>query len=140
MWQKIFLLFVFFPVQFLCAKDNLLTDFPKGYTPEETGKRLAYRFVDGKHVLHGSNWISYLETFNWNGALKFAAITKDKKLLKLLQDRFEPLFSTEKKLLPVMNHVDLNMFGSLPLELSQITKDKRYKEMVMYLTMHSLQA
>jgi len=45
-----------------------------------------------------------------------------------LQARFEHLFTTEKALLPIKNHVDLNMFGSLPLELYWVTKDERYKE------------
>ena len=32
-----------------------------------------------------------------------------------------------------MNHVDLNMFGCLPLEFYQITKDKRYYDLgVLY--------
>lgn len=131
MRKRLFALLLLFPFHFLFAQNNSLTDFPKGFTPQEVGKRLAYRFLDGKHMLHAGKWISYPETFNWNGALKFAAITKDKKLIKLLQNRFEPLFSTEKALLPIMNHVDLNMFGSLPLELYQVTKEKRYLELGM---------
>lgn len=74
-------------------------------------------------------WIGYPETFYWNGSLKYAAAAKDKALIKLLQARFEHLFTTEKALLPIKNHVDLNMFGSLPLELYWVTKDERYKEL-----------
>ncbi|KAA8481849.1 rhamnogalacturonyl hydrolase YesR [Arcticibacter tournemirensis] len=129
MHKRLFVLLLLFPFQFLFAQNNSLTDFPKGFTPQEVGKRLAYRFLEGKHMLHAGKWISYPETFNWNGALKFGAITKDKKLITSLQDRFEPLFTTEKALLPIMNHVDLNMFGSLPLELYQVTKEKRYLEL-----------
>ncbi|HEX3007106.1 MAG TPA: glycoside hydrolase family 88 protein [Bacteroidales bacterium] len=129
MCKRVFILLFCFPFQLLFAQKDLLTDFPKGYTPKEVGKRLAYRFVDGKHMLHAGKWISYPETFNWRGALKFAAITRDKKLIKLLQSKFEPLFTTEKALLPIMNHVDLNMFGSLPLEFYQTLKDKRYFEL-----------
>ena len=124
--MKLLVLLCLFPFQFLFAQTDLLTNFPKGSTPEEVGKRLAYHFVDGKHMLHIGKWISYPETFTWNGSLKFAALTKDKKLVKLLQNKFEPLFTTEKALLPIMNHVDVNMFGSLPLELYRITKEKRY--------------
>src|SRR5262249_4548604 len=43
--------------------------------------------------------------------------------------KFQPLFTTESALLPIKNHVDLNMFGSLPLGLYQITKDKKYLEL-----------
>ncbi|MCI1647523.1 MAG: glycoside hydrolase family 88 protein [Bacteroides sp.] len=126
MYKKVFVLLFLFPFQLLFAQTNLLTDFPEGYTPREIGKRIAYRFISEKHALHAGKWISYPETFYWNGALEFAAITKDQKLVELLQKKFEPLFTTEKKLLPIMNHVDLNMFGSLPLELYQITKEERY--------------
>ena len=130
MYKRPFIFLLFFSFQsLLFAQKNVLSGFPKGYTPEEVGKRLAYRFVDGKHMLHAGKWISYPETFNWSGAFKFAAITKDQKLVKLLQNKFEPLFSTEKALLPIMNHVDLNMFGSLPIEIYQITGEKRYLEL-----------
>lgn len=126
--KKISFILFLFPFQLIFAQTTAF-EFPKGYTPEEVGKRLAYRFVDGKHMLHAGKWISYPETFNWNGALQFAAVTNDIKLLHLLQEKFEPLFTTENKLLPIMNHVDLNMFGSLPLNLYQITREKRYLEL-----------
>lgn len=108
---------------------SYFNDFPEGYKPEEIGKSIAYRFVDAKHALHAGKWISYPETFYWAGAFKFASLTNDKKLIALLQDRFEPLFSSEKELLPIKNHVDLNMFGSLPLLMYQITNEKRYLEL-----------
>ena len=79
--------------------------------------------------MHAGKWIGYPEPFYWNGSLKYAAAAKDKALIKLLQARFEHLFTTEKELLPIKNHVDLNMFGSLPLELYWVTKDERYKEL-----------
>ena len=128
MCKKSLLLLFLLPFQLVFAQTSLLTDFPEGYTPKEVGKRLAYHFVDGKHMLHIGKWISYPETFTWNGGLKFAALTNDQELVKLLQNRFELLFTTEKALLPIKNHVDLNMFGSLPLELYWVTKDERYKE------------
>jgi len=128
MFKKVFLLLLL-PFQFLHAQTNLLTDFPTGSTPQEVGKKIAYRFINAKHALHAGKWISYPETFYWNGALKFATLTHDRELLKQLQNKFEPLFTAEKALLPIKNHVDLNMFGSLPLELYQITKEKRYLEL-----------
>ena len=126
--KKIFtlLLLLSLSFQFLFAQKDLLTGFPKAYTPEEVGKLIAYRFVYSKHALHAGKWIGYPETFYWNGALNFARLTKDDMLIGFLQKRFEPLFSTEKELLPIQNHVDLNMFGSLPLTLWQLTKEQRY--------------
>ena len=93
MCKKLLLLLLLLPFQLLCAQTKLLTDFPEGYTPEEVGKRLAYRFIGEKHALHAGKWIGYPETFYWNGALKYAAVTKDKALIKLLQNKFEPLFT-----------------------------------------------
>ena len=101
MCKKSLLLLFLLPFQFVFAQTSLLTDFPEGYTPKEVGKRLAYHFVDGKHMLHIGKWISYPETFTWNGGLKFAALTNDQELVKLLQNRFELLFTTEKALLPI---------------------------------------
>ncbi|MDQ0638746.1 unsaturated rhamnogalacturonyl hydrolase [Pedobacter sp. W3I1] len=132
MCRKLIALFVLLiPFQFLFAQNNPLKDFPEGFGPKEVGKRLAYRFLDKKHMLHAGKWISYPETFNWTGALKYAKLTKDKALLSRLEERFEKLTAQEKQLLPIMNHVDLNMFGSLPLELYQITKDKKYFDLGM---------
>lgn len=129
MRKKVFLLLCLIPFQLMFAQTSMLKNFPKGSTPEEVGKRLAYRFVNEKHALHAGKWIGYPETFYWNGSLKYAAVTKDKELIKTLQNKFEPLFTTEKALLPIMNHVDLNMFGSLPLEFYKVTKEKRYLEL-----------
>lgn len=126
MFKYSFLLSLLFAFQVSSAQKSALKNFPQGYTPQEVGKKLAYRFVDGKHMLHGGKWISYPETFNWMGALKYAAITRDTQLVRLLQKRFEPLFTTESALLPPMNHVDLNMFGSLPLEFYRVTQEQRY--------------
>ena len=130
MYKKaITLLFLFFSFQLVIAQKSLLKNFPEGYTPDEIGRRISYRFVTEKHALHAGKWIGYPETFYWNGALDYAAVAKDKALIRLLQARFEHLFTTEKVLLPIKNHVDLNMFGSLPLELYWVTKDERYKEL-----------
>jgi len=111
--------------------DTYLSNFPAGYTPEEVGKKLGYHFIQGEHFLHGGKWIHYAEVCAWYGALRYAQAVGDNELIKQLQDRFEPLFTTEDQYLPPMNHVDLNMFGSLPLEFYKITQDKRYYELGM---------
>lgn len=106
----------------------LLTDFPEGSTPKEIGKRLGRLFAKGKH---NGKTLSYPETFTWNGALKYAEVAKDNELIQPLKDGFESFFTTDKNFLPGMDHVDRNMFGSLPLTLYLITKDERYREMGM---------
>ncbi|WP_437919332.1 glycoside hydrolase family 88/105 protein [Sphingobacterium sp. LRF_L2] len=131
MFKKIVFLTLLFSYCTCYAQQNMLNDFPSGYNPQEIGNRLANRFLQAKHMLHAGKWISYPETFNWTGAFQFAALTKNEELIKKLQHKFEPLFSSEAKLLPIMNHVDLNMFGSLPLVMYQITKERRYLELGM---------
>ncbi|WP_300598420.1 glycoside hydrolase family 88 protein [Niabella sp.] len=130
MYKKLFLsLFTVLSFQFLFAQKQLLAGFPKGTTPNEVGRRLAYHFVDGRHELYAGQYIHYAEVCSWNGALDYALNAKDRKLIRLLQDKFEPLFTREKALLPPMNHVDYNMFGSIALKLYQATKDERYRKM-----------
>ena len=111
------------------AQPKEFINFPKGYTPQEVGVRLADHFVVSRHALHVGKWIGYPETFTWRGSLLFAQATGDTRLLRLLEGRFAHLFGPEKQLLPIMNHVDVNMFGSLPLLLYRITKDKKYLDL-----------
>lgn len=130
MSKKLFLsLLAVFAFQLLFGQKGELGNFPKGSTPEEMGKRLAYHFVNSRHDLYAGRYMHYAGVCSWNGALDYALKTKDQKLIKLLQDKFEPFFSYEKALLPPMNHVDYNMFGSLALKLYGITKDERYRKM-----------
>ena len=129
----------FIPIIFLllftrCSTNSNadLKNFPEGYTPEEVGTRISKRFISGKHMLHkknGKDGIHYAEVCTWYGALKYAVAVDDKALIKQLQNKFEPLFTTEANYQPLMNHVDLNMFGCLPFEFYQITKDQRYYDM-----------
>lgn len=128
-----------FALLFLCLNSaqcaetptDYLTDFPKGCSPREVGAILSQRFIPSKHMLHGDKWIHYAEVCTWYGALRYAQAAGDKKLIRQLQDRFEPLFSTEKQYQPVMNHVDLNMFGCLPLEFYKVTEEKKYLDLGM---------
>lgn len=117
-----------------CTTDTAsdLENFPEGYMPEEVGTLLSNRFIPGKHMIHkknGKDGIHYAEVCAWYGGLKYAVAAKDQELVKRLQDKFEPLFTTEADLQPRMNHVDLNMFGSLPLEFYQVTGEKRYLDL-----------
>jgi rhamnogalacturonyl hydrolase YesR len=59
----------------------------------------------------------------------FAEVTKNDDLFNRLKNRFEQLFGEQKNLLPVPNHVDNCVFGSLPFELYIKTKEKRYLDM-----------
>lgn len=44
MYKKVFaLLFLLSSFQLLIAQTSLLKNFPEGYTPDEIGRRIAYR-------------------------------------------------------------------------------------------------
>lgn len=110
-----------------------LKNWPKGTSPLEVGKKVAARFVEVPHQNYGRptppKTITYPEVCAWYGALTFAKESKNKGLVKQLVNRFEPLFTTEASMVPVPDHVDYCVFGSVPLELYMQTKDQRYLDM-----------
>lgn len=109
-----------------------LDNWHLGKSPEEIGHRLAVKFVNSAHSPVGTaktgiaKKITYREVCTWLGALWFAEVTKDHQLFKKLESRFTPLFSEEKRLQPLPNHVDNNVFGAVPLELYLQTNQKKY--------------
>src|SRR5690606_1258471 len=73
--------------------------------------------------------ITYPESCTWYGALMFAGESGDEKLIKALAERFEPLFSSKTSMIPVPDHVDYAVFGSVPLELYRLTDQQRYYDL-----------
>lgn len=105
-----------------------LEQWPKGFDPRGLGTNVAQHFLSAPH--YHTDRIVYPEVCAWYGALELARVTNNTDLIAKLQARFEPLFASEAALLPpVGQHVDFSMFGSLPLELYMLTKDKRYLEL-----------
>ena len=111
------------------SAQNYFGDFPVKADPKTVGNKLSKRLMETKHQLYGDRGIHYAEVCTWYGALRFAELTNNKELIKLLRNRFELLFHLEKELLPPPIHVDQNMFGCLPLRFYNITKDKRYLDL-----------
>lgn len=110
-----------------------LRNFPKGSSPKEIGKLLADHFVATPHTNFGRptppKTITYPETCAWYGALGFAKVTGDKTLLAQLADRFEPFFHQDSSMVPVADHVDYSVFGSVPLELYMQTREQKYLDL-----------
>ena len=109
------------------------SSWPKGSSPQEIGKRVAERFVASPHGKFGRTnpptHITYPETCAWYGALTFAKVSGDTNLTARLIQRFDPLFTTEAKLVPKPSNVDSTVFGSVPLEIYLQTGDKKYLEL-----------
>ncbi|HEY0677659.1 MAG TPA: glycoside hydrolase family 88 protein [Chitinophagaceae bacterium] len=112
---------------------SYFSDFSAGTSPQEIGNLVAKRFLEVPHPNFGRPEppvrISYPEICSWYGALTFANVTNNKILLNDLAKRFEPLFTTEAKLVPVPDHVDHTVFAAVPLELYVQTSDIRYLNM-----------
>ncbi len=112
------------------SNKDYFSSWPEGKSPQEIGKLVADHFVATPHPnfnrANPPKYITYPEVCTWFGALKFAHATHNEKLLKELKERFEPLFGSADSLLPVPDHVDYTVFGSVPLELYIQTEDDRY--------------
>lgn len=109
----------------------LFSNWPQGTSPQEVGKLISENFVVRPHGNLGRpkvpKFIIYPEVCAWYGSLTFAQLTGDKDLTQRLIKRFDPLMTTaEAYLIPNPIHVDLSVFGAVPLEIYLQTKDTRY--------------
>jgi len=133
--NKRFFLAIIFIIEaglfFMYAQDNSLNNFSKGSAPQEIGQRIAQRYVSAPFRNFDGNKtppseVTYPEVCTWYGALKFANATKDKKLLRQLEERFFPLLGSRKDLMQKPDHVDHTVFGSVPLQLYMQTGNECY--------------
>ncbi len=116
---------------------KIFKDWPSNASPEVVGDLLSQRFVEVPHPnFNGNpappNEITYPETCAWFGALRYAQVRKDSRLLSLLEDRFLPIFGPERYLQPKPDHVDHTVFGCIPLQLYLQTNNKIYYHMGMW--------
>ena len=117
-------------------KDFDLKHWPAKKSPMEIGTRIAEKFLKTAHSRNGNTHpevpptqITYPDVCAWLGGMWFAEITGNKTLFNRFETRFTPLFDQEKNLLPIPNHVDNNVFGSVPLELYLQTKQQKYLDL-----------
>jgi len=130
------LLFVYLLIACSCsrnAKDYDLTRWPEGFSPQETGMRLCKRYLETPNTNYGDiksgvipTQITYPDVCTWLGALRFAEATNNEELFDKLKDRFDPLYGIDSSLLPKPDHVDNNVFGSVPLEIYMKTRERKY--------------
>jgi len=113
-----------------------LKHWPKGKSPLEIGTRIANKFLATPHSQYGNTHpvtpptqITYPDVCTWLGGMWFAETTNNNQLFNRFEDRFSPLFDKEANLQPRPNHVDNNVFGSVPLELYLKTKQPKYLDL-----------
>lgn len=124
---------LFLSLPLFAATQKNLTDFPAEASPITIGNKVAERFLLSPHGVYNAPntkpHIPYFEVCTWYGALTFANETNNNTLRKQLIERFNTLFTTDSSLLPVPDHVDYTVFGSIPLEIYLQTWDKRYYQL-----------
>ena len=100
------------------AQQDYFSNWPAGRSPQEVGKALAEHFVTSPHQ-HSPGTIFYGEVGTWYGALTFAELTHDTDLRDRLIKKFDPLMpgGAEAALVPMRDHVDDSIFGTVPLEI-----------------------
>lgn len=118
----------------LAPAQKAFTGWPEGTSPRVVGELVSQRFVAVPHPnFNGNpappNEITYPETCTWLGALRYADVTKNKKLLRQLEERFLPIFGPERRLQPLPDHVDHTVFGTIPLQLYKQTGKEIYFHM-----------
>jgi rhamnogalacturonyl hydrolase YesR len=124
--------FLFFSMLVVCASvwaknPKEFTGFPKGSEPEVIGQRLIQRYLIVSDNNFGTDRpLDYPKVCTWFGALRFADVTKDKKLLRQLEERFFPLLGSRKESMQTPNHVDNSVFGIVPLKLYMLTGNELY--------------
>ena len=121
-------------IPLLASAQKAFKDWPQGTSPKVVGDLVSQRFVDVPHPNFDGNpappnEITYPETCAWFGALRYADITKNKKLLRQLEERFLPIFGPERRLQPLPDHVDHTVFGVIPLQLYAQTGKEVYLHM-----------
>lgn len=122
------------------VSDNFdFKNWPEGKSPQEIGQRIAEKFLSTAHSRYGNTrpetpptQITYPDVCTWLGGLWFAEATGNEKLSKRFEERFLPLFGSEKYLQPKPNHVDNNVFGVVPLELYLKTKQQKYLDLGLF--------
>ncbi|MDR3792311.1 MAG: glycoside hydrolase family 88 protein [Terracidiphilus sp.] len=117
-----------FAAALLPAQQNYFSNWPKGRSPEEVGKRLAEHFVASPHQY--TKTIHYSEVCTWYGALTYAQLTKNDALRDALIKKYEPLLpgGAEADRIPLRHHVDDSIFGVISLEIAIQTGDKKQLE------------
>src|SRR5881394_4252419 len=113
------------------AQSAYFSKWPAGSSPQEVGKRVAENFAARKlEVEEGKRkFVIYPEACAWYGSLTVAQLTKDQDLQKRLIAKFDPLLGERAKWISPDAHVDMRVFGIIPLEIYQQTKEQKYLDL-----------
>ena len=111
----------------LVAKDNF-SGWPANADPAAVGVRVAENYLAREFRTNKPNgFIVYPEVCAAFGAMRFAEATGNADLKQKLIARFSPVLQPENKILiPAGGHVDLSVFGVVPLEIYLLDGDTNF--------------
>jgi len=99
--------------------------WPAGASPTEVGNRVVERFVSTVKLSQDAPL--YPAICTWYGALTFAELSHNQKLLQQLSDSFDQQFTASLQTFTLdKHHVDYSVSGSAPLEIYIATKKLQY--------------
>jgi unsaturated rhamnogalacturonyl hydrolase len=106
-------------------------NWPAGTSPQEVGRRVAMNFVARKlEVEEGKRkFVIYPEVCAWYGSLTLAQLTNDQDLRQKLIDKFDPLLGDHAQWVSPEAHVDMRVFGVVPIEIYLQTKQQNYLDL-----------
>lgn len=111
------------------AQSKYFSNWEKGASPKEVGKRVAENFVARKFDFETNprrEYVIYPEVISWYGSLTVADQIKDQDLESRLIGRFDRFLNADAKRISPNAHVDYRIFGSIPLEIYMQNKDRKY--------------
>jgi len=110
---------------------NYFSKWPAGSSPQEIGRRVAENFAARKlEVEEGKRkYVIYPEVCAWYGSLTVAQLTNNADLRKRLIEKFDPLLSEHAQWISPEAHVDMRVFGLVPLEIYLQTKQPKYLDL-----------
>jgi unsaturated rhamnogalacturonyl hydrolase len=113
------------------AGQSYFRKWPAGTSPQEVGKRVAENFVARKlEVEEGKRkLVIYPEACGWYGSLTVAQLIKDRDLQKRLVAKFDPLLGEHAAWISRDAHVDMRVFGIIPLEIYLQTRQQTYLDL-----------
>lgn len=140
--KKQILFFIAFLTLISCTKvdvNSSFNNFSDHADPVIVGNVIAARFLELPHTQYGNplrieeprTHITYPDVCTWLGGLWFSKATQNETLYNQLEARFKPLLAEESYLQPQPNHVDNNVFGTLPLEFYLQKGNDEYKKLGM---------
>jgi unsaturated rhamnogalacturonyl hydrolase len=117
---------IIFGIQFSYSQSNNTSDLAK--SPEEIGKLVTNDLLSRSDFMMYRtptvNAVHYAEACTAYGAIKLAGFSGEKQLLDQLAERYDRVI--DEKIPNTANHVDVNVYGILPLELYMQTNKQKY--------------